>query len=267
MKKTKKLLLGVLCLIFAAVFIYSGYKVYTILRGYSAAEKRYDSLSDSVTAQGGDDAAKAGGSIASGTGREADPLYMDTSFITVDFDELAKISDYVIGWLYLPDSVINYPVAQYSDNDFFLNRFIDGNIQVGGALFADCGCPGDFSGNNTIIYGHHMRDGSMFASLGKYGEQEFYEANPIMYLYTPTQDYKLEIFSAFTTSDVSYVYNIFFPDENSFESHISSLRYMSDIKTDVEVGPEDHIVTLSTCDYSFNNARYVVIGKLVPIES
>lgn len=264
-KKKRKLLLGVLCLVFASVFIFSAYKVYTIIHGYNEAEKRYDLLMQSVLAA---DAATSAQGDDTAPAAETDPgsTEKDSSPVTVDFDELAKISDYVVGWLYLPDTVINYPVAQYRDNEYFLDRFIDGKVQVGGTLFVDCSCPGDFSGQNSVIYGHNMRDGSMFACLDDFGEQEFYNAHPVIYLSTPTCDYRIEVFSAFTTSAVSYVYTTFFPYASSFDDHISALRYMSEIKSEVEVGPDDRIVTLSTCAYSFDDARFVVIGKLVPME-
>ena len=117
-----------------------------------------------------------------------------------------------------------------------------------------------------MIYGHHMNDGSMFASICNYGKQEYYDAHPVMYLNTPTQNYRVELFTGFITSADSSVYTFFFNSDAEYGAFLEKMKGFSDFDCDVEVGPEDRIITLSTCTYEYDNARYVVMGKLVPID-
>ncbi|MGM9587740.1 MAG: class B sortase [Candidatus Limivicinus sp.] len=260
MKKYTKILLSILCVIFLGVFVFSGYKLYSIIHEYRADQKLYSGLSgEFVTQNSGDQAPSQSNSPDSQEPREVSP-------ISVDFDALMSQSQYVVGWLYCADTVINYPVAQAEDNFYFLERYIDGRYNGCGSLFIDCTCYGDFSGRNTVIYGHHMNDGSMFASICKYGKQEYYDAHPVMYLNTPTQNYRVDIFTGFITSADSSVYTFEFSGDDEYGAFLEKMKGFSDFDCDVEVGVEDRIITLSTCTYEYDNARYVVMGKLVPID-
>ena len=91
----------------------------------------------------------------------------------VDFESLRESGPDIIGWLNLPDTVINYPVTQTDDNEYYLHHLYDGTYNKVGCLFADYENKADFSDRNTIIYGHNMRDGSMFAVLNEYDEQSY----------------------------------------------------------------------------------------------
>ena len=133
-------------------------------------------------------------------------------------------------------------------------------------MFLDCQCPGDFSGRHTIIYGHNMNDGSMLASIREYWKQEYFDAHPIMYLNTPAQNYKVEIFSGYVTDAVSDSYTIGFADDVQYMNWINKLLSQSNFDSGVEVTAEDRVITLSTCTYEFEDARYVLHGKLVPLE-
>ena len=118
---------------------------------------------------------------------ETEPAGEDTSVLlpTVDFDALRETGPDIIGWLTLPDTAINYPVTQADDNEYYLHHLYDGTYNKTGCLFADYENQEDFSDRNTIIYGHNMRDGSMFATLNEYDEQSYFDGHPKMYLVTP----------------------------------------------------------------------------------
>ncbi len=113
-----------------------------------------------------------------------------------------------------------------------------------------------------------MNDGSMFASLSEYRKQgqEYYDQHSVMYLNTPTQNYKIEVFAGILTDAESDVYAVSFSSEESFLDYVQRMKGQSVFESAVEVQPQDNIVTLSTCAYDFENARFVVMGRLVPID-
>ena len=257
-------LLLVLVVIFGVVFGYSAYKLYSIMHEYKESERRYDSVANSTISIAAPGATTAPFAAQPGQEETAPPI--ETSPINVDFDNLLEQSKDIIGWIYCPDTVINYPMVRGQDNDYYLHRFIDGSYNGGGTLFMDFKCNRDFSDPNSIIYGHHMNDGSMFASLKKYQtDPEYYSKHPVFYLNTPDQNYRVDVFAGFVCDADSDTYTIGFADDASFQNWLSRMVSQSDFTTDVQVGTEDHIITLSTCSYEWYDARYVVLGKLVPI--
>ena len=184
----------------------------------------------------------------------------------IDFVSLKAINQDVVGWLYLPDTVINYPVVQGEDNNYYLKRLVDGSYNANGSLFVDHQNEMDFSDDNTLIYGHHMDSGKMFATLVKYKDQEFYDAHPIAYFLTEEKSYKIEIFSGYVTTPDSDSYLLTAGSREQTIAWMKEMFHNSDFCADVTIRPEDHIVTFSTCDYEFHDARYVVHGKLTALE-
>ncbi len=181
--------------------------------------------------------------------------------VTADFAALQKSNPDIVAWIYSPGTKINYPVVQGTDNDYYLHRLVNGQKNAGGTLFMDCNNEKTFTDDNTIIYGHHMKNGSMFAGLEKYKEQSYYDAHPVLYLLTPEKSYRLVVFAGFVTASDSPVYTLQFPDEDR-QSWIEKALKQSDFQTDVRVAADEPVVTLSTCDYTYEDARYVVLGIL-----
>ncbi len=261
MRKFLRVILFLLCLAFAGVFAYSAYQLYDIWSTYHTSKTMYNSLSGQVVSvQPGQDAAH---NTPEG---ETVEVIVERSPIQVDFDTLRAQNSQVIGWIFSPGTVINYPVAQGTDNDYYLYNFIDGTYTGTGTPFLDVACAGDFSSDNSVIYGHHMKDGSMFASLSEYRTEGYFAQHPALYLNTPTQNYKIEVFAGYVTDPDSSVYTWNFADEESFLQYIQAARSQSDFQAEVTLEPGDRIVTLSTCTYEYYDARYVIQGKLVPID-
>ena len=179
----------------------------------------------------------------------------------IDFDTLHAISKDAVAWLYAPGGGINYVVAQAGDNDYYLHRLLNGAEAKAGTLFIDYQNHADFSDWNTMIYGHHMKNGTMFASLVKYQDQEYYEKHPVMYLYTPGRRMKLEILAGYTTDIEDSVYTIPTTKEGRDEL-VKHVLQKSNFTSEVSVTGEDKLVTLSTCTYEYEDARFVVIGKI-----
>lgn len=189
----------------------------------------------------------------------------DQAPILVDFNGLRKINGDIIGWLYGAGTSINYPVVQSSDNEDYLHTDIYGKYLYSGTLFADFRCGAVGSDQIHIIYGHTMKNGSMFGKLNRYKKQSYYEEHPVLYYLTPDQDYRIDLFAGLVIESTSEFYSPNFRSPEDFEAILKKIRAKSTFSSKVTVTSDDHIVMLSSCDYTFNDARYVVFGKLTPL--
>ena len=204
---------------------------------------------------------------------------LDSHGINVNFASLIEKNSDTVGWLYVPGTQVNNPVVQ-SDNEKYLTTDFEGTKNRHGALFVDENCtiaPGKLS-SNTVIYGHHMRDGTMFGELKKYRTDqanglEFYKENPIIEFTTiyQTKATKWKIFAVFVSNadaqqDNGYVFRYWqnsFVTDREHAQFIYECQRRSMINAPVDVTPDDFIITLSTCVYDFNNARLVVMARLL----
>ena len=193
-----------------------------------------------------------------------DPVYAP---IEVDFAELQKVNKDIIGWIYCEDTVINYPVVYGRDNEYYLERNYLGNPDSSGAIFSDRENEAGFSDANVILYGHHMADKTMFATLNNWMNEEYLEAHPVMWILTPEQDYRVEIFAGYITSSDSQTYTVIHDADEDLQSYLDWVKKWSEIHPEVETPAEGHYVVLSTCDYSFDEARSALHGRLVPVDS
>ena len=182
--------------------------------------------------------------------------------IEVDFALLREENPDVVAWIYCPDTDVNYPVLQGEDNDYYLRRGMDGRSLLAGSIFVDCRNAADLSDDNVIVYGHNMRNKSMFGLLPSYAKQEFYEEHPVWYLLTPTANYKVELFAGFVTSTSSLVYST--EQEKTEDGQPIMRKAWEDSNFQGGDPPKEgeRTLTLSTCSYEFSDARYVLIGVL-----
>ena len=188
--------------------------------------------------------------------------------ITIDFAELQAVNKDVIGWIYCEGTPINYPVLRGTDNDEYLHHDYTHEYNIDGSIFVDSENKGDFTDANTIIYGHHMGlTGSMFTCLKYWGEQDFYDEHPVMWLLTPTRDYQVQLVSGHHVSAISGYYDIIREHDAKFNSMLADAVNESDFDSLFEASPDANYVMLSTCAYIFDNARYALHGMLVPIDS
>ncbi len=182
--------------------------------------------------------------------------------VFIDFKMLAGVNSEIAAWLYSKNTIINYPVVQGGDNEYYLTHLFNTEKNKMGCLFIDYRNSRDFSDKNTIIYGHNMKDGSMFASLVNYQSQDYYNEHKIIQLYTPQQTYNLELFADIIDDGRQAFLRLNFSDENDFYTYINELKAHSSFSSDVTLLPEDRIVTLATCTYNFKDARYALFGRL-----
>lgn len=186
---------------------------------------------------------------------------------TIDFDKLRATCPDIVAWLWCPDTEIDYPIVQGEDNTYYLTHLADGEVNKNGCLFLDAENAPDFSDDNSIIYGHNMASGKMFAALKNYREQEYYDEHPYMYLQTPSAAYRMELFSAFTADPESDIYRISCGSGEEFAEWLRQIAALSDCTVDhMALNTSDRFVTFSTCDYSRKDARYVVAGRLYELK-
>lgn len=247
MKKVIKIILLIIC---SCIFIYSAYNIYKYLADESANKKLNDGLIEKaiIETQNNNDEQK-----------KSDEVVLP---ITVDFSILKQENEDIVGWIYLEDTKLNYPVVQSEDNNYYLRRLINGNYNIAGTLFMDYRNNSNLEDNNTIIYGHNMTNDTMFGTLQQYKKQEYYNNHKVMYYFTPEKNYKIELILGCTISVDSDIYNMSIIDYNKIEKLINN----SDFKSDVEINEKDKFMTLSTCAYEYDGARYIVMGVLREIK-
>ncbi len=180
----------------------------------------------------------------------------------IDFEALQEQNPDVVAWLYCPDTVINYPIVYCGDNDKYLHRDLNLEYSREGTLFIEEENQGDFSDANTIIYGHNMKNGSMFKTITEYVSEEFYEEHPVMYLYTPDKRYEIRLLAGCVTDTDAEIYAAL-NDAGKLNEALEKIYKKSTFSSDETWNDAEQIVTLSTCSYEYDNARYVLIGKLI----
>lgn len=249
------------CLIFAGLSAaaFFGRKAYRVWQEYETGDKAYEKLAESVKEDEEPDKGPASS--------EAEEKGLEEEILAVNLEAAQDVNSDIMAWLNCPDTVIDYPVCQGEDNAYYLTHLADGTYNRNGCLFMDCGNAKDFSDDNTIIYGHHMASGKMFASLVRYADQSYYDAHPVMYLTAGDQQYEIEIFSGYATTADSSAYMINCGSKKEFVGWLKGICEKSDFKADaMEISTSDRIVTLSTCAYDFQDARYVVHGRLKDVK-
>lgn len=183
-------------------------------------------------------------------------------YLQVDFVGLKKVNPDVIAWIQIPALDISYPVVQGNDNYYYLHHMFDGQANKNGSIFADYHNQPDFTDSNTIVYGHNMKNGSMFGTLDRYREQSLYQQYPCFYIYIPGSVLEYQIISCYAGRNGSAGYTYSFPAPEDFQKFVDTVLSYSGYDTGVAVTDTDHIVTLSTCVNSDRNYRYLVHGKL-----
>ncbi len=252
-----------------AVFCFSAYKLIGIYLDYKTGTEEYKDLQQYTTeitktpetpapTKTADASAE---SEPAATPEPETPDYPTEPPLSVDFDALKAINPDVKGWLYIEALDISYPVVQGPDNDAYLHTTYEGTSNFAGSIFLDYQNQGDFSDGNTIVYGHNMKNLSMFGKLKQMKEQEKYKDSVYFWMLTPESNDVYQIFSAFYTEADSDVYTMYSGGGEAFAQYLANMAARSEIP--VEQPPMDensHIITLSTCAASDTTGRFVVMG-------
>lgn len=177
--------------------------------------------------------------------------------VDIDLEGIQQVNSDVVGWIRFDNiEILSYPILYSGDDEKYLRTDIYGNATTAGCIFLEGANSPDFNDSHTIVYGHNMRNLSMFGSLKKYKEEGFYQKNPYFTIYTEEYAYRYQIFAFRDVPETSSVYTIGYGSDETFQAFINELIRGSYEDTGVDVAMHDKIVTLSTCSTAGN--RFVV---------
>lgn len=184
-----------------------------------------------------------------------DPLVND-----IDFESYRDINEDVYAYIYIPNTEIDYPVLQHkSDNSYYLNHCMDGSEGYPGCIYTEKENAKDFMDPNTVIYGHNMKNGSMFHDIHLFEDREFFDENEYIYVYTPEKVLKYEIFAVYTATDDHLLYICDYADKKTFGEYLSSIKNKTApnmysktalVREKAELSSDDKIISLQTCTQS-----------------
>lgn len=221
---------------------YSGYKLYAGLHDYHETDQVYEKIRE-------ESRPAVESSAQEETGR--------------DWDALKAINADIAGWIYLADSTVDYPVVYASDNSFYLYHLYDGTTNRCGSIFVDYRNARNFTDKNTVIYGHHMDNDSMFNNIANYQDPSWYETHQVISLETPEADYELQPVAGVVRSGTDAYVQIEFASDEDYLAYVQSFIDDSTFSSGVSVTAGDQTVLLSTCTDAVGNGRYALLCRLV----
>ncbi|MCL1829128.1 MAG: class B sortase [Oscillospiraceae bacterium] len=262
----KRIILNILIAVFGITFLVSAGLIIKTIMEYNRAREFYSSAVDEfftitpiyVSAAG---PTERPAEQAPDIEPEQEPQGPAAS-VQIDFDSIRAINPDVYAWIWIPDTVINYPVLQGDSNWTYLGKTFDGTPSNSGSIFLDYKNAPDFSDRNTVVYGHNMQSGDMFGSLKKFQSETYMKEHPYFYIFEPDGCNRYEIFCSAVTRFDSSVYTFRFYDDNVFSEHLKMLGRISYVRSETEVTADDLIVTLSTCTNGSKLERFVLVGRL-----
>ncbi len=272
----KRWLFYTLIVLFSAVFLVSGFFLVRYLAESVKSAKTYDTLALLVQ-QARQETAPA---VPDAVGQEEAPTQPDpltqvlsndgrTVQVLREYAPIYELNNDFVGWLRIPGTKVNYPVVQHpEEKDYYLKRDFYGNASNHGAIYVKEDCDVEKPSDNVTVYGHRMKDGSMFASLHLYLEKAFWEEHPYIYMDSLQEHRTYEIMAVFTMSASDpdgFMYHEFVEAEDpvAFDRFTAQCKALSLYDTGVDAQWGDSFITLSTCEYSRENGRLVIIAKRI----
>lgn len=186
-------------------------------------------------------------------------------------EELRKENNDIIGWIEIENTNINYPVLQCSNNDFYMNHDYKKNYSMAGSIFLDKAYSWNIPSSNLLIYGHNMKNGTMFENLLNYKNYDYYSSHPNIRFTTNAEDATFEIISVFPSRTYykseenvfRYYFFINAKDENDFNNFVNNAKKYSLYDTGKTAQYGDQLMTLSTCAYHTDDGKFVVVAKKI----
>lgn len=252
--KQKKWIQSALTIFFLAVFLYAAWNLFLIWQEYQAGEDTYNQAQQEF--------------LTPELENEFVVEEITWPTFSIDFTQLKQVNREICGWIWCYDTKISYPLVQSKkNNDAYLHVTYDGRSNSAGSIFMDYRNACDFSDDNSILYGHNMKNGTMFAGLKKFCNQEYYDTHREFYILTPDGNRRYEIIAAFQTDALSNIYSRNFANQEDKLAWLNQVLRSSAVLAPVTATEADTFVTLSTCVSGDNyRARIVVIGRLAEIE-
>lgn len=241
MKKARDIATKIIVICFIGIMAVSAWRVYKGFQNYVVARTQYNETTKLAKVN----------STGEFTGE-------------IEWDKLKSQNSDIRAWVYSKDTIINYPIVRGKDNDYYLYRMFNGEYNGAGSLFMDANAPDKFEAFNTVVYGHHMKDRSMLASIDEYKSQDYYDKHKRLELITPDAKYHLEVVGFFETMATSEIYKYSFGGAGDKQAFIDFIASNNTIRGVPSVTTGDRIVTFSTCVFATGEERYVLVTKLVP---
>ena len=252
----------IVILIAAGVLLYALYGLWGVLDNYRRSREEYDEIRKEATIIPD----SSSDETPEGTGHsEARPLITESSWgytpgthPDIDFDRLKKINPDIAAWFYMPAFDLSYPIMQGSDNDEYLHRTYEGTYAYAGSIFMASQNSRDFSDPNTVVYGHNMRDKSMFGHLRDLYGMKAGSFNPYIWILTPDGNYCYRMFSLRHSGNTGVTYTLFYTRDQRFPDWITDRIKESELTFDpLTPSADDYVLSLSTCDTDHVHRRIV----------
>ena len=225
-KKQSNLLRNILLLICLVGIIYCGYNIYLVWKDYHTSDVEYDTLINDYV--------------------EEVPIEEEEyTLLDINWDELKKINPDIVGWIRIKDTVVNYPIVRGANNDIYIHKTFEGKTASAGAIFMDYRNEADFSDYVTVLYGHNMKNKSMFSMLRQYLDKEFLEEHKYIEIYTPNWTKIYEPSYVYTAHYTNGAYDFGIADEANYKSWLSDRNKSSKYKKDPDTSKNS--IVLSTC--------------------
>ena len=270
-KNTKRnIVLNILIIIFTITFAFSVYKLWEINNNYAEEAKIHEEV---LEFKPEDDnvwefVPPPSPPATSETGQEPPEDWVPPVVNPSILDMQNNVNSDVVGWINIPGTQVDYPFVKKEPedkNDFYLHRDVYKKYLFAGTLFMDYRCSRDFSVFNTIIYGHNMKNGSMFGTLKNFKDKKFFDGYKMAKIYLPNETYLLEIFAYVLTTDRdSTIYGtISASGEESVTQYIDYVKDKATHYRELNITSNDKIITLSTCTNGAENERIVILARIV----
>ena len=244
MKKFSRIFIDALLV---CVTIFCVFNIYNKAVEYKKADNVYETINESVN----DTASKKEDS--------------NSNSVLSKYNKLIADNEDYRCWLKMDNTKIDYPVVQSNDNSYYLDRDFNKNYLAAGSIFMDF--RNDFdSDKSVVIYGHNMRNNTMFGELDNFKRESFFKENNKFKIEYKDKTYTYEVFSVYIGDASENFVEVSFDSDEEYIDYLSRIKSKSLFKSDIEVSSKDKIVTLYTCSYEFDGARTVVNGKLISVD-
>ncbi len=251
-------------LVLTALVVFSGYKLITSVISDRRAEEEHQRLLNMVVA-GQPQTSAEGSAETDESGEDVELLPAQYPPLSINMEALREMNGDFRGWFYFPAVEVSYPVVQGEDNEYYLKHSFEKEKSNSGSIFMDCGASPDWSDRNTFVFGHNMRDGSMFGTFRELvDDSSLLDANPRFYIYTEDTVYTYEVFSYYMARKDSNRYMVFSSDEN-YDQYTGWAVENSNYVFDVDLSGRPNIVSLSTCYGSAGTSRRLLIHGVLTL--
>lgn len=256
---------GILCFLFAAIMLgMVGRTLISYWNSEKSMERMYQDMTQPAAEQA-ETPEQAAGSAEEAETSELPPEVSEAGW-NASYDTLRTQNGDMVGWIHIPDTVIDYPVMHTPEApNYYFHRDFYGKYSSYGMIYIDGACRLDESSPNLLLYGHHMRNGAMFASIEKYSSRDYWEQHPEIYFSTPQEDGVYEVMAAFRIqageTGEAFMAMLAARTEEDYEKLIQYIDRHKIYQTGITAQWPEPLITLTTCEYTNEDGRFLVIAK------